>query len=114
MVKSVVRIGAGDHSSGSLLWAGVLLIVAESRHSRRDSLGFYDAKIQRQVRQFFRWVKGTELVELQDIDVPEDPKTVPNLDLAFRTEYGRRIHGSKYEDSIEGIVRVVLLVKFHY
>ena len=47
-------------------------------------------KYKGKLDNFFRWVKGTELVELQDIDVPEDP-FVPNLDLAFRTEYGRRI-----------------------
>ena len=47
-------------------------------------------KYKGKLDNFFRWVKGTELVELQDIDVSEDPVR-PNLDLAFRTEYGRRI-----------------------
>ena len=60
---------------------------------------------QGKVDNFFRWIKGTELVELHDIDVTEDPVR-PNLDLNFRTTYGREIYGLKYEDTIEGIVCV--------
>jgi hypothetical protein len=52
---------------------------------------------------FFHWVKGTELVELTDIDVSEDPVR-PGLDLEFRTSYGRKIYGLKYENNIEGII----------
>ena len=52
---------------------------------------------------FFHWVKGTELVELTDIDVSEDPVR-PELDLEFRTSYSRKIYGLKYEDDIEGII----------
>ena len=54
---------------------------------------------------FFKWVKGTELVELTDIDVKEDPVR-PELDLEYRTSYGRKIFGLKYQDNIEGIVCV--------
>ncbi len=54
---------------------------------------------------FFHWVKGTELVELTDIDVSEDPVR-PGLDLDFRTSYGRKIYGLKYEDTIEGVICV--------
>ena len=54
---------------------------------------------------FFHWIKGTELVELTDIDVNEDPVR-PGLDLEFRTSYGRKIYGLKYEDTIEGIICV--------
>ena len=35
------------------------------------------------IDNFFRWVKGTELVELTDIDVSEDPVR-PELDLEWR------------------------------
>jgi hypothetical protein len=56
-----------------------------------------------QIDNFFRWVKGAELVELHEIDVTEDPVR-PNLDLEFRTSYGRKIYGLKYEDTIEGII----------
>ena len=44
---------------------------------------------------FFRWVKGTELVILNEIDVKEDPVR-PNLDLEFRTSHNRKIFGLKY------------------
>lgn len=55
------------------------------------------------VDKFFKWVKGTELVELNDIDPSEDPVR-PELDVEWRTSYGRKMYGLKYEDSIEGII----------
>jgi len=57
------------------------------------------------IDNFFGWVKKTELVELEDIDVNEDPVR-PELDIEWRTSYGRKIYGLKYEDDIEGIVCV--------
>ena len=57
------------------------------------------------VNDFFKWVKGTELVELDDIDVSEDPVR-PELTLGFRITNGRKIFGLKYEDEIEAIVCV--------
>ena len=59
------------------------------------------------VDNFFKWVKGTELVLLNNIDVNEDPVR-PHLDLNFRTSYGRQIYGLAYDDNIEGIVCVAL------
>jgi|TARA_B110000196_G_C21108588_1_gene646528 hypothetical protein len=61
--------------------------------------------IRNRIDGFYKWVKGTELVELEDIDVTEDPVR-PELDLKFRTSYGRKIYGLKYEDNIEGIICV--------
>ena len=52
---------------------------------------------------FFRWVKGTELVQLDDIDVSEDPVR-PEITLCWRITKGREIFGLKYEDEIEGII----------
>jgi len=52
---------------------------------------------------FFRWVKGTELVELDNIDVSEDPVR-PDLTLGWRISNGRKIFGLKYENDIEGII----------
>ena len=54
---------------------------------------------------FFHWVQGTELVELTNIDVTEDPVR-QGLDLQFRTSYGRKIYGLKYKDTIEGVICV--------
>ena len=54
---------------------------------------------------FFKWVKGTELVELTEIDVSEDPVR-PELDLEWRLSAERKIYGLKYEENIEAIVCV--------
>ena len=60
---------------------------------------------QHKIGNFFKWVKGTELVELTNIDVNEDPVR-PNLDLEWRNSYGRKIYGLRYEEDIEAIVCV--------
>ena len=57
------------------------------------------------LHDFFKWVKGTKLVELDDIDVSEDPVR-PELTLGFRITNGRKIFGLKYDDNIEAIVCV--------
>ena len=49
--------------------------------------------VKDKVNDFYRWVKGTELVELDDIDVSEDPIT-----------HGRKIFGLQYDKEIEGII----------
>ena len=54
------------------------------------------------LKDFFKWVKGTELVELDNIDVSEDPVR-PELTLGFRITHGRKIFGLKYNDEIESI-----------
>ena len=59
------------------------------------------------ISDFFKWVKGTELVELDDIDVSEDPVR-PELTLGFRIQQGRKIFGLKYNDEIEAIVCVAM------
>lgn len=62
-------------------------------------------KFKDNIEDFFKWVKGTELVELDDIDVSEDPVR-PELTLGFRIMQGRKIFGLKYNDEIEAIVCV--------
>ena len=57
---------------------------------------------KKKLENFYKWVKGTELVELDDIDVSEDPVR-PDLTLEWRLAKGRKIYGLKYEDEIEGI-----------
>jgi len=52
---------------------------------------------------FYKWVKGTELVELDDIDVSEDPVR-PELTLGWRITKGRKIYGLKFDNEIEGII----------
>ena len=52
---------------------------------------------------FFDWIKGAELVELKTCDVKEDPIR-PELDVKFRTTYGRKIFGVKYRGEICAIM----------
>jgi len=65
------------------------------------------------VNDFFKWVKGTELVELDNIDVAEDPVR-PELTLGFRITHGRKIFGLKYNDEIEAIVCVAFCPEIPY
>jgi hypothetical protein len=60
-------------------------------------------KFKDKIDNFFGWVKVTELVELEEIDVKEDPVR-PELDVDWRTSYGRKIYGLKHENEIEGII----------
>ena len=60
-------------------------------------------KFRSKLDNFFGWVKVTELVELDDIDINEDPVR-PELSVEWRKEYGRKIFGLKYKDEIEGII----------
>ena len=64
-------------------------------------------KFNDNIKDFFKCVKGTELVELDDIDVSEDPVR-PELTLGFRIQHGRKIFGLKYNEEIEAIVCVAL------
>ncbi len=64
-------------------------------------------KIKDNLNNFFKWVKGTELVELDNIDVSEDPVR-PELTLGFRIQNGRKIFGLEYKDEIEAIVCIAL------
>ena len=64
-------------------------------------------KYKDKIDDFFKWVKGTELVELDDIHVSEDPVR-PELTLGFRILHGRKIFGLKYNDEIEAIVCIAL------
>ena len=65
------------------------------------------------VNDFFKWVKGTELVELDNIDVSEDPVR-PELTLGFRITHGRKIFGLKYNDEIEAIICVAFCPEIPY
>ena len=59
--------------------------------------------ISKNINNLFDWIKGAELVELQTCNVKEDPVR-PELDIKFRTEYGRKIYGVKYKKEICAIM----------
>ena len=59
--------------------------------------------ISKNIDTFFDWIKGAGLIELKSCNVKEDPVR-PELDLKFRTSYGRRIFGVKYKREICAIM----------
>ena len=52
---------------------------------------------------FFEWVKGAELIELKECKTEEDPVR-PELSSEFRTGYGRKIFGVKYQGEIHAVM----------
>ena len=52
---------------------------------------------------FFDWIKGAELIELDKCNVDEDPVR-PELDNFFRRSYGRKIFGVKYGGEIHAVM----------
>tara|TARA_A100001011_G_C14109789_1_gene756479 strand:- start:227 stop:736 length:510 start_codon:yes stop_codon:yes gene_type:complete len=59
--------------------------------------------LKKKLENFFDWIKGAELIELKSCNVNEDPVR-PELDIKFRTEYGRKIYGVKHKDEICAIM----------
>ena len=63
----------------------------------------FNKKVKEKFENFFDWVKGAELIELKTCNVKEDPIR-PELDINFRTSYGRKIYGVKYKKEICAIM----------
>ncbi len=59
--------------------------------------------INKNIDNFFGWVKGAELVELKECNTAEDPVR-PELDVSFRTTNGRKIYGVKYKKEIHAVM----------
>ena len=59
--------------------------------------------INKNIDNFFGWVKGAELVELKQCNTAEDPVR-PELDVSFRTSNGRKIYGVKYKKEIHAVM----------
>ena len=55
------------------------------------------------IDNFFGWVKGAKLVELKECNTEEDPVR-PELDNKFRTGFGRKIYGVKYQREIHAVM----------
>ena len=54
---------------------------------------------KKEINNFFDWIKGAELVILNECNTIEDPVR-PELNNEFRTGYGRKIYGVKYKGEI--------------
>ena len=63
----------------------------------------FNKKVKEKFANFFDWVKGAELIELKTCNIEEDPIR-PELDIKFRTSYGRKIYGVKYKKEICAIM----------
>jgi len=59
--------------------------------------------LSKNIEDLFGWVKGAELVELKKCNPSEDPVR-PELDNNFRTGYGRKIYGVKYNKEIHAVM----------
>ena len=59
--------------------------------------------IDKNINNFFDWIKGAELVELKKCNTEEDPIR-PELDNVFRRSYGRKIYGLKYKGEIHAVM----------
>ena len=59
--------------------------------------------INKNIDNFFDWIKGAELVELKECRTDEDPVR-PELDNTFRRSYGRKIFGVKYKSEIYAVM----------
>jgi len=55
------------------------------------------------IDNFFGWIKGAELVELNNCNIDEDPVR-PELDNVFRRSYGRKIYGVQYMNEIHAVM----------
>ncbi len=59
--------------------------------------------INKNIDNFFDWIKGAQLIELKKCNVNEDPVR-PELDNVFRRSYGRKIYGVKYMGEIHAVM----------
>ena len=72
------------------------------RKNKKD-LNKVKKEIKNKIKNFYDWIKGAELVNLSECNTDEDPVR-PELDNKFRTSYGRRIYGVKYQNEIHAIM----------
>ena len=59
--------------------------------------------LNKNIDNFFSWIKGAKLVELKKCNTDEDPVR-PELDNDFRTGYGRKIYGVEYQGEIHAVM----------
>jgi len=59
--------------------------------------------LNKNIDNFFEWVNGAKLVELKKCNINEDPVR-PELSNQFRTGFGRKIFGVKYQGEIHAVM----------
>ena len=69
----------------------------------KENLFKVKENLEKKIKNFFDWVKGAELVELEKCDTNDDPVR-PELSNEFRTSFGRKIYGVKYQGEIHAVM----------
>ena len=69
----------------------------------KENLFKVKENLEKKIKNFFDWVKGAELVELEKCDTSDDPVR-PELSNQFRTSFGRKIYGVKYQGEIHAVM----------
>ena len=75
----------------------------KSISENKDNFSKVKENIGKKIKNFFDWVKGAELVELEKCDTTDDPVR-PELSNEFRTSFGRKIYGVKYQGEIHAVM----------
>ena len=69
----------------------------------KENLFKVKENLEKKIKNFFDWVKGAKLVELEKCDTSDDPVR-PELNNEFRTSFGRKIYGVKYQGEIHAVM----------
>jgi len=59
--------------------------------------------LNKNIDNFFGWVKRANLIELKECNNEEDPVR-PELDNKFRTGFGRKIYGVEYKGEVHAVM----------
>jgi len=59
--------------------------------------------LNKNIDNFFSWIKGAKLIELKECNTEEDPVR-PELDNKFRTGFGRKIYGVEYKGEVHAVM----------
>ena len=77
--------------------------IKENFSKNKENLSKVKQNLGIKIKNFYDWVKGAELIELERCDTSDDPVR-PELSNDFRTSYGRKIFGVKYKDEIHAVM----------
>ncbi len=77
--------------------------IRKNLSKNKENLFKVKENLEKKIKNFFDWVKGAELVELEKCDTSDDPVR-PELNNEFRTSFGRKIYGVKYQGEIHAVM----------
>ena len=77
--------------------------IKKNLSKNKENLFKVKKNIEKKIKNLFDWVKGAQLVELEKCDTSDDPVR-PELTNEFRTSFGRKIFGVKYQGEIHAVM----------